>query len=234
MNIFWTLLHTKCLLFDYAVPFSLAITTAIALLAKRDHLQLQIWLRFLLLFILILPVIYLFWIILSHTLEPATLIEYVDKTQTHQLPEGHEPITGSDNNTQTQEVLRAKKKNLNHLEYDNDHQGDTIVITPNQDEPQEAPQDYRFFKYIKWAGIAVGCGVILYFVYNNMSPPSDPPESIINFRQAGTAQVNLNSVMGMESAPVNYLTAFPPYIKMIERVANPVPPSVCIGSYRKL
>ena len=151
----------------------------------------------------------------------------------------------TETNTQKHDVLRAKKKNLNHLEYDNDNQGDTIVITPTQDEPQdasqeaapasqEAPQDASFLKYIKWAGIAVGCGVILYFVYNNMSPPSDPPESIINFRQAGTAQVNLNSVMGMESAPVNYLTAFPPYIKMIERVANPVPPSVCIGSYRKL
>ena len=66
---------------------------------------------------------------------------------------------------------------MNHLEYDNDHQGDTIVITPNQDEPQEAPQDYSFLKYIKWAGIAVGVGVILYYLYNNMSPPSDPPES---------------------------------------------------------
>ena len=66
---------------------------------------------------------------------------------------------------------------MNHLEYDNDHQGDTIVITPNQDSPQEAPQDYRFFKYIKWAGIAVGVGVILYYLYNNMSPPSDASES---------------------------------------------------------
>lgn len=60
-------------------------------------------------------------------------------------------------------------ENLEDLEEDKGHKVDTpILITQPQEPPQESPQYARF---LKWAGIAVAVGVVLYLIYNNMSPP---------------------------------------------------------------
>ena len=65
-------------LLDYALPLSVAITLAIALLACSDKLKLTVWFRLLLLVIVILPFIYFFLVNLSDTLDPATLGSVVD------------------------------------------------------------------------------------------------------------------------------------------------------------